>query len=309
MIRLIKKAFERDIGTEVLAIYPCKNRVFNINHVYRIATEDRQYIFKIYRSPGYPEEGKMLFAAQKLAEHNIPHAEIFACSSGDSVFPNGYIIEECLPGITPDRLILSEEETCGLYKQLALLLSEIHQIKFTGYGFIERGAPECATFTRHIEENFIYAPNRMQCAFADTQLHELKRILIEKLKPCDDIQPCLCHNDVQLKNTLVDGGSLTLIDWDDARSFPAIVDIARLTLLMELAFDDEKAESKEGAQIYRNAFLDNYKFDDEGKIYKELEPALHVWHGLVLLNFCAKKAPQFKKIKAALDEKIELLLA
>ena len=301
---LIKKAFERDIGTEAISIHPCENLSANLNNVYRIETEDRPFIFKLYRSPGYPEEGKMLFVAKKLAEHNIPHAEICSYNRRDDDLPNGYIIEECLPGTTADRLALSEEETCGLYKKLALLMSEIHQIKFTGCGFIERGAPDCATFTQHIEDNFIYGPNRMQSVYTDAQLHALKRLLLEKLRPCDDMQPCLCHIDLQLKNTLVDGDTITLIDWDDARSFPALVDIARLTLLIELAYDNEKPENREKAEIYKRAFLDNYRSDDVIQVYRELEPALHVWHGLVLLNFCAGGTPQFDKIKRALGEKV-----
>ena len=304
---LLKEAFERDTHKQVISIRRCANLISNINHAYRIETEDKPYIMKLYRSPGYPEEGKLLLVAERLAGHSIPHAAIYSYSSGGSDFPNGYIIEECLPGITADRLALSEEETCKLYQRLAALVSEIHKIKFARYGFIIDGEPDCATFTQHLEENFIYAPNRMQSAYTDAQLEGLKRVLIERLRPCDDIEPCLCHNDIQLKNMLIDGGGIALIDWDDARAFPAVVDIARLTLLMELAYDNERPEDKRKAGMYRRAFLDNYTFDDGGKIYRELEPALHVWHGLVLLNFCSAKKPQFGKIKTMLDQKIELL--
>jgi len=115
--------------------------------------------------------------------------------------------------------------------------------------------------------------------------------------------------DLQLKNMLVDGDDIALIDWDDARSFPAVVDIARLTLLIELAYDNEEPENQERAEMYKRAFLDHYKSDGVIKIYRELESALHVWHGLVLLNFCAADTPQFSKIKTVLDEKIKLLLA
>jgi len=303
---LIEKVFKRDIKKEAISIHRCENQIFNINTVFKIETEDRPYIFKIYRSSGYPEEGKMLLVAEKLAEHNIPHARICSYNRKDDDFPNGYIIEECLPGITADRLVLSENETCDLYKKLALLMSEIHKIRFMGYGFIVDGAPDCAMFTQHLEENFIYGPNRMQGAFSDAKLEKIKRILIEKLQPCDEMQPCLCHIDIQPKNILVNGNNITLIDWDDARSFPAIVDIARLTLLIALAYDNEKAENKARAEMCRRAFLGNYRNADELKLFEELEPALHVWHGLVLLNFCVGAA-QFGKIKTALDEKIKFV--
>lgn len=92
-----------------------------------------------------------------------------------------------------------------------------------------------------------------------------------------------------------------MIDWDDARSFPAVVDIARLILLIELANDNEKAE------IYKKAFFDHYKSDDGFEIYKKLEPALQAWHGLVILNFFTGEKPQFDKIKAIVDEKLKLV--
>jgi len=176
---MIKQAFESAIGKEAISIHPCKNQILNINHVYRIETEDRPYIMKLYRSPGYPEEGKMLFVAEKLAEHSVPHARVYSYNRGDDDFPNGYIIEECLLGITADRLALDEKETCSIYGKLADLASEVHQIKFAKYGFIERGAPDCATFTQHIENNFIYGPNRMQSAYTDARLDQIKRIVVE----------------------------------------------------------------------------------------------------------------------------------
>ena len=299
---LIKKVFERDIHKNVISINECENQILNINNVFKIETEDKPFIFKMYRSVGYPEDGKMVFVSQKLLEHNIPHANICVYNRNDDDFPNGYIIEECLPGITADGLELTEKETCSIYKKLAVLTSEIHKIKFTQYGFIINGLPDCANFTEHIENNFIYSNNKMQSFYTDDELNTIKRILVQKLKPCDNIQPCLCHIDIQLKNILVDGDNITLIDWDDARSFPAIVDIARLTLLIELEADDiEKAE------IYKEAFISNYKYDDELKIYYELEPALHVWHGLVILNFFNGSKPQFNKTKAIIDEKLKLL--
>lgn len=305
---LIKKAFERDMGKRVLAVTKRENLFFNINSVFKIETEDGAYIFKLYRSAGYPEEGKMPFVAQKLAAHGVPHATIYAYNRTDDIFPNGYIIEECLPGTAADRLALSEAELCRLYKRLGAAVSDIHKIKLARYGFIVRGVPDCATFTEHIERHFVYGAKSVCAAYTKAELDKIKRTLVERLRPCDDIPPCLCHIDIQLKNIVADGERITLIDWDDARSFPAAVDIARLTLLIELAYDSEEAEDTEKAEAYKKAFLGSAMPEDELKAYRQLEPALHAWHGLVLLNFCAGGSPQFSKIKTALDEKIRQLV-
>ncbi|GHT53166.1 hypothetical protein FACS1894106_3610 [Spirochaetia bacterium] len=301
---LIEKIFERDINKKVLSINKCENLIFNINNVFKVETKEGLYIFKLYRSIGYPEKDKMIFVSKKLYEYKIPHAKIYSYNRNDNDLPNGYIIEEYLPGITVDRCELNELETSLIYKKLALLMSDIHKIKLIKYGFIIDSEPDCITFTEHIKNNFIYGNNEIQNVYTDAELNVIKHTLIEILKPCDEIQPCLCHIDIQLKNIVINNGSITLIDWDDARSFPAIVDIARLTLLMELAYDNEQAEDKEKVAVYKKTFFDNYKSDGGLEIYKKLEPALHVWHGLVLLNFCANGSLQFYKIKANIDEKM-----
>jgi len=304
---LIKKAFEKDIGKRVVSIIKCENQIFNINNIYRVETENKRYIFKLYRSADYPEKGKATFVSRLLTEHRIPHAKIFSYNRYDADFPNGYIIEECLTGITADKLELTVNETCNVYRNLALMMSEIHKIKLTGYGFFMDTTPDCTTFTEHIESNFIYGKSKMQKFYSDEELNRIKYVLVERLKSCDNIQPCLCHNDIQLKNILVNSKDVILIDWDDARSFPAVVDIARLTLLIELANDNEKAEDIENVEVYRKAFIDNYYFSDGISVYNELESALHIWHGLVILNFCDSSKAQFYKTKTIIDNKLKSL--
>lgn len=56
-INIITKVFERDIKQSVRSVHKFEN-VTN-NSVYRIDTELRSYIFKIYKS-GWPEQGKLL---------------------------------------------------------------------------------------------------------------------------------------------------------------------------------------------------------------------------------------------------------
>ena len=302
---LVKKVFERDINRKAISIRKCDNLTFNINDVYVIEAEDKLYILKVFHATEYPERGKMVYISKKLAEHSIPHAKIYSYNRNDNDFQGGYIIEEYLPGKTVDRLKLTENETCSMYKKLAVMMSEIHQIKFTRFGFIVGGMPDCKTFTEHIHNEFIYGNHYIHSAFTNAELSKIKSILIERLKPCDEMQPCLCHFDVQPKNILAHGDCITLIDWDDARSFPAVVDIARLTLLIELAYDNEKAEESEKTIIYRKAFLDYYSTDYGLRSYYDYEILLHVWHGLVLLNYCRDDIPQFDKIKAVVDKKIQ----
>jgi len=304
---LIKRIFERDMKLDVISINKCKNHISNLNNIFIIETKDKKYIFKMYRHKGYPEENKMIFISKWLTENNIPHAKTCIYNRNDGDLPNGYIIEEHLPGIAADRLNLTEQESCDMYKRLAILTSKIHKIKFSRYGFIINGIPDCYNFTKHIEDNFIYGNHKIQNAYTAEELNKIKHILIEKLKPLDNILPCLSHIDIQLKNIIIDNDNITLIDWDDARSFPMIVDIARLTLLIELNYDNEQAENERRAEIFKKAYLNNYESDDGLYSYKKFETALHVWHGLIILNYCDDSTPQYYKIKTIVDEKLKKL--
>jgi hypothetical protein len=120
-INLIKATFETQIKQEALAIHKYES-AWN-NSVYKIETESRPYIFKIYTSKGWPEDGKTLFVNRKLREHGIPCAEVFVFSREDENFPNGYLIEECLSGATADTLNLNESETIKIFEKLAVLVS------------------------------------------------------------------------------------------------------------------------------------------------------------------------------------------
>jgi len=105
-----------------------------------IEAESQSYIFKIY-SCGRPESGKISFVYRKLSENNILQPRFFTFSREDENFPNGYSIEECLPGTTADRLTLSEQEKVSLFEKLAVFVSRIHKIELINYGYIGAGNP------------------------------------------------------------------------------------------------------------------------------------------------------------------------
>lgn len=122
------------------------------NTVYRIDTESQPYIFMIYKSD-WPEDGKLLFVDSKLSEYGIPHAKILVYSRDNSDFPHGYLIEECLPGITADRLTLSQDETVEIYKKLGSLVSKLHKIKLTGYGYTGSRIAQWISFTEFMYDS------------------------------------------------------------------------------------------------------------------------------------------------------------
>jgi aminoglycoside phosphotransferase (APT) family kinase protein len=265
------------------------------NSVYIIEAESRKYIFKAYSS-GWPEEGKLVFVSRKLTEANIPHAKIYAYSRNDEHFPHGYIIEECLPGITANSPAQSHDESIVL-KKLAQVVSRIHQIKLEGYGYTGSGTAEWPTFSEYmfdvLNDNI---PNLAETGvMSAAELESLNQRLYEKLKACDIYPSVLTHGDLSAKNIMVHENEITLIDWDDVHSLCWMADIARMTLWMKLGLDEDTAAA------YLKIFLDHYETEHDKAAFYEMEDALHVWYGLDCLAYF-KGTPMGEKIKEQIWE-------
>ncbi len=285
------------LNTGILSVHQFEN--ITNNHVYKIKTHEKDYIFKIYKSADWPENDKLAFINKMLCENNIAHAELFAFNRDDKNFPNGYLIEECLKGITADKLTLSNEETLEMFKKLAVLVSKVHKIKLSGFGYIGNGNPQYKTFS-----DFMYdvlndnIPYILSLGFMTTdELTKINTSIYERLKPCDKFEPVICHGDLSSKNILVNEDEITLIDWDDAQSLCFVADIARMTLWMKLNYDSDTAYS------CRKTFLDNYETDYDINDFYDIEDVLHVWYGLDWLTFYAGTPMQEKVISLLHDSR------
>jgi len=292
-ISTITKTFEQHMRQAIRAVHPYPN-VPN-NRVYRIETASQPYIFKVYSQRNWPEDGKLPFVARKLTEHNIPHARLFVFDREDERFPNGYLIEECLPGTTADRLELSGKETVTLFEKLAETVSPVHQIELTNYGYIGSGVAEWTTFSEFMYNTLKDATTGL-IACGHMQAEELEAVreaIRAKLTPYDALPGVLVHGDLSAKNALVHANKMTLIDWDDAYSLCWMADIARMTLWMKLHM------SPDAFGACRNAFLSRYETKHDKQAYDDVEDALHVWYGLDCLNYFIND-PISEKIKAFL---------
>ena len=298
LLNTVKETFERQMhdGQEVISVSQFEN-VTN-NRVFKVETECRPYIFKIYSS-GWPEDGKLQFVARKLAEHAVPHAKIMAYQRSDERFQYGYLIEDCLPGTTADRLTMSIEETSMLFEKLAALVSRIHRIEMANYGYTGSGGPAMWTafseFMYDVLKDNIPGLTASLNISAD-ELGKVNREIRAKLELCDAFPSVLCHGDLSAKNILVNSDDITLIDWDDAHSLCWMDDIALLTWLLKLEHSDDMAG------LYRRAFLDSYEHDKD--LFEQAEDILHVRHGLEHLVFYAGK-PQYERVRTRLQESLE----
>lgn len=292
----IKTVSEYALNTEILSIYPFEN--ITNNRVFKLIATGNSYIFKIYNSD-WPEAGKLQFVSNKLDENQIPHAKIHVFNRKNPYFPNGYLIEECLSGITADRLTLSIAEITEIFKKLAKLVSKVHTIKMTNYGYIGDGIAEWKTFSEYVFDSFEDCTGNLlsQGLMSGNEYENVRHELLEKLSVCDQFPAVLCHGDLSLKNILVNHDEITLIDWDDAQSLCWMADLARLTLWMKLHFNNESYT------IHRNTFLKNYETSYNMNLFDNLEDVLHVWYGFDFLNFFVG-TPLYKNMIRLLRESL-----
>lgn len=285
----MKEKTESILQTKIISINQCDNITNNM--VYIVETITGSYIFKIYNNKSWPEDRKLSFVSKKLSESGIPHAKIITYNRDDSYFTNGFLIEECLPGFTADKRLLAIEEEISLYKKLAKLVSNLHQIRLVNCGYIGSGEAKSESLSAFVEESYEYHINNLikYNLFSNEELVKIKDKLIAKFDQCSHIPPVLCHGDLSKKNIMIGtSDDITLIDWDDAQSLCWMADVARLTLWMSLNYD------KDNAGILRDVFLENYTTTGDKNIFYDFEEAFHVWLGLDYLNFFVG-TPQYEK--------------
>jgi len=294
----IKTTFEKHMKQSVQSIRQFDN--ITNNHVYKIESEYQYYIFKAYANYGWPENGKMPFVNCMLSQHRIDHAKLFVFSRDDMNFPNGFLIEECLPGTTADQLMLSKEEIIKLFKKLAVLVSQVHQIKMTGFGYTGNGIAQYSTFSKFMYDSLEDNTENLITSklMETTEFEDVNKTISEKLKAYDIFQSVLCHGDLSAKNIIVNSSKITLIDWDDVQSLCWLADIARLTLWMKINYNSDDADD------YRRVFLDQYETEQDKNTFYEIEDILHVWYGIDYLTFFIGK-PLEKKIKELLKDSLK----
>jgi Ser/Thr protein kinase RdoA (MazF antagonist) len=267
------------------------------NTVYRIIAGGKPWIFKIYSLRDWPEDGKLLFINRQLIEHGIRCAKIVTFDRSDPDFPCGYLIEECLPGNTADRVLEDAESTKAFYAKLARLVAQVHRIRIRNHGYIGGGVASHGTFLEFNDDKFDEIAERLvrMERFGERELREIKERLLRGLRRCADLPAVLNHGDLTTKNVLVDErGELALFDYDDALALNWIADVARLTYWMRYDYDAESHAA------YRDVFLNAYNDGRDRGEFEALENAFHVWIGLDHLLYYADRPQSRPRYERAL---------
>lgn len=280
MLHDIERIIKKNLGSQPESIRTIEN-VTN-NTVYSFEVTGKRYILKFYRNRYWPEDGKIPFVSRTLAEHKIPAAVLVTFQRMDEAYPDGYLIEEELPGCAADKMPLDREKEIELYGKLADLVSSVHCIPVRNFGYIGDGEGDSESMASFFEDEFEDRTDILteRNIFTEAELRNIKEVLLKVLRDFDDLPSVLCHGDLSKKNVMVqEDGEIVLIDWDDAMAYNWMADISRFTFWLKLNYDEQDAV------MFRNTFLEHYQTDFRKSEFECFEKVFHLYIALDYLAY------------------------
>ena len=274
-----------------------KKLVTTNNDVYIVSLKDKNYVLKFYRSKTWPENGKNLLVNSLLEQNNIPYAKVIGYDRDCELF-GGYILEERILGDSVDMGHLSCKLGEKYYSLLAKFIKKVHNIKFDKFGYLNNGNPLYSNFYDFLKDDF---EDHARSLLKDKLINEKQMNVIKKkfkmVFEKSNYTPCLCHGDLSLRNAIIDGEKLVLIDYDDASALPALADIARMTFDMR-----EYVESPKWRVSFLNSYFEN---NEQIKEFEKFEKTYHIYCAIDWMDFAISKNHKFDDLLEYLRELLE----
>lgn len=76
-----------------------------VNHVYKVITENKNYLVRVFKNKNWPEPDKLPWIEKQLAKYKIPHAKIVYFSKDKRFFPYGFMITEFVEGLNGEQAV------------------------------------------------------------------------------------------------------------------------------------------------------------------------------------------------------------
>ncbi len=283
----IGPAVSQVLGVTVISAEKIKSG--EINHVYKITTERKAYVARVFRYKKWPEDGKLEWIEKQLTKLRIPHAKLLYYSRESTYFPNGFMVSEFVEGMSGKEAVLrgliSETE---LYRQFGTLAKQFHQVRIQKFGAVNLGKGVYDNFT-HMQILGVRKILNMltkHTALPTNPYGQVEALINNTLtKHQALIRPCLLHGDMSETNTIVTPKkAIVLIDWDNARAGFWLADFIELS--RRQLFDPTWKNSPKRMTGARNAFLKGYgKTPFTPRELKALEHTLQVIRQIWQMNY------------------------
>lgn len=227
----VKPAVEKALGVHVLGVSKVKGG--EVNHVYKVETNKKTILVRVFRYKDWPEDGKLQYIEKQFMNHRIPHAKLLFYTRSKKWFPNGFMISEFIDGMPADEAVRSGKLSRNDFQfHVAKLLKKVHGIQLKKFGdwhgtygtdpdILSFALPRITQKLNQLKKTEFYEKD--VAIAARSKVESLLTPLKDKLKPV------LTHGDPGKDNCIWSSkGKLILVDWDNARSSVWVRDYADL---------------------------------------------------------------------------------
>jgi len=256
----VAPAVEQALAVRVLGASKVKGG--EVNHVYKVQTNKKTVLVRVFRYKDWPEDGKFQWIEKQFAKHRIPHAKLLFYTRSKKWFPNGFMISEFIDGMPADEAVHSGKLSRTDFQfHVAKLLKKVHGISLKKFGdwhgtygtdsdILSFALPRITHKFNQLKRTKYY--DKGVAAAAVAKVKNLLTPLNDKLKPV------LTHGDPGKDNCIwSNDDKLILVDWDNARSSVWVRDYADL-MFWETCAAQFQAVPKSQLPNAQKAFLKGY---------------------------------------------------
>jgi Ser/Thr protein kinase RdoA (MazF antagonist) len=303
-VEAVRAAAESVLGAEIRVVG--RLPFGNVNEVFRVETDGRAYVVKVFRNAGWPEAGKLPWVESQLTLGGVPHARMIHYTRDASRFPHGFSVCEFVEGENCKGLIregrLKPEAFC---EHAASFLRRVHAISVPRYGYIGDGEGMFEDFVGWLLAREVF-DNLRKVDDGSSLAETLRPRFEDEVEPVlrrfeKRFKPVLVHADCTPKNGLLDAkGRFLFVDWDEAVAGVALWDYASLTYWHSYMLKGVGARDADG---FRGAFFRGYgAVDFDPDELRDIEWALHTTQAAGELSYLymAGDAPGYRRVRELL---------
>jgi Ser/Thr protein kinase RdoA (MazF antagonist) len=275
-----------------------------VNHTYKIITEEGNFLARIFKNKAWPEKGKLQWIEKQLVKYKIRHAKILYYSSRNNFFPYGFMVTEFLDGCNGNQAVKRKQISfADAFIKTGEALKKIHKIKIKKFGKINNGNGENSSFITNklnkvkerierLEKSHVIKPG----LFSPIE----KRIKVTFGQFDNQLFAVLNHADANRENAIFTSKrEWVLIDWDNAYSGIWVEDYTELTYWVD--WDRKPAHAKRVHALIKRSFFKGYgahNFSDDQII--AMENVLHILKAtnmMIYYYFTKNSLIEFKKTR------------
>jgi aminoglycoside phosphotransferase (APT) family kinase protein len=243
-------------GSRLASVEPLAGGVNSTVFELRLA-DGTSLVLKLYSELLAWELGKEPFVYGLLAGRGLPVPEILHTDDSRTLLPRGFALMTKLDGrmLADVQPSLGEEERMQVYRRIGALLRQWHEVRLDGFGYLGHGEvvdplPSNADYMRSLFEQRLATsvelglPGQLARRIA---AHAAGRE--ELFTGCEE--PCLCHNDCNESNVLVECGDdgwrvSGVLDVGNAVAADPLLDLAKTSAYSRWASDAKVDALAEG---------------------------------------------------------------